>query len=222
MVAPVEHTKWMTSTWDCTLTHGYVYWASPLAKWTSYSTHGVRVFTVELLWTIFEQLFPPPPYPPPLPLARPPPQYAGPKLVCTFKNDLKWPKIKKATNSKLYYIKFNISISTILRNKSSLTRAKAGYANYNFQNENFHNHPQVRTRPVFLWMVTHSTIKVYISAIRNLHVASVQHRHFTDQLTSRLEQVLRGIKKEQSYRLPTKIRLPITIQIMRQIKELLL
>ena len=70
--------------------------------------------------------------------------------------------------------------------------------------------------------ITYSTIKVYISAIRNLHVASGQHHHFTDQLTPRLEQVLRGIKKEQSYRFPTKIRLPITIQIMRQIKELLL
>ena len=35
-----------------------------------------------------------------------------------------------------------------------------------------------------------------------------------------LEQVLRGIKKEQTYRLPTKIRLSITIQIMRQIKKL--
>ena len=70
--------------------------------------------------------------------------------------------------------------------------------------------------------ITYSTTKVYISAIRNLHVASGQHRHFTDQLTPRLEQVLHGIKKEQSYRLPTKIYLPITIEIMRQIKELLL
>ena len=43
--------------------------------------------------------------------------------------------------------------------------------------------------------ITYSTIKVYISAIRNLHVASGQHHHFTDQLTPRLEQVLRGIKK---------------------------
>ena len=58
--------------------------------------------------------------------------------------------------------------------------------------------------------------------IHNLHVASGQHHHFTDQLTTRLEQVLCGIKKEQSYRFPTKIRLPIAIQIMRQIKELLL
>ena len=46
------------------------------------------------------------------------------------KNDLKWPKIKQVTNSKLYYLKFNISI--ILLNKTGLTRAKAGYTNYNF------------------------------------------------------------------------------------------
>ena len=64
--------------------------------------------------------------------------------------------------------------------------------------------------------ITYSTIKVYISAICNLHVASGQHRHFTDQLTPHLEQVLRGIKKEQSYWFPTKIRLPITIQIMHR------
>ena len=63
---------------------------------------------------------------------------------------------------------------------------------------------------------------MYISAIRNLHVTSGQHLYFTDQLTPRLEQVLCGIKKEQSFRLPMKIRLPITIQIMRQIKDLLL
>ena len=63
---------------------------------------------------------------------------------------------------------------------------------------------------------------MYISAIRNLHVTSGQHLYFTDQLTPRVEQVLRGIKKEQSFRLPMKICLPITIQIMRQIKDLLL
>ena len=34
---------------------------------------------------------------------------------------LKWPKIKQVTNPKLYYIKFNVSISTIVLNKASLT-----------------------------------------------------------------------------------------------------
>ena len=68
----------------------------------------------------------------------------------------------------------------------------------------------------------HSTIKVYISAICNLHVMSGQHHHFANQLTPRLEQVLRGIKRDQSCRLPARVRLPITIQIMQQIKEHLL
>ena len=58
--------------------------------------------------------------------------YAGPKLVRTLKNNLKLPKIKQVTNSKLYYIKLNISISTILLNKAGLTRGKAGYTNHNF------------------------------------------------------------------------------------------
>ena len=70
--------------------------------------------------------------------------------------------------------------------------------------------------------IMYSTIKVYISAIRNLHVMSGQHHHFANQLTPRLEQVLRGIKRDQSSRLPARVRLPITIQIMQQIKENLL
>ena len=53
-------------------------------------------------------------------------------------------------------------------------------------------------------------------------MASGHHLQFANQLTPRLEQVLRGIKREQSCRLPKKIRLPITTQIMQQIKELLL
>ena len=44
--------------------------------------------------------------------------------------------------------------------------------------------------------IMHSTIKVYISAIRNLHIMSGQHHHFANQLTPRLEQVLRGIKRD--------------------------
>ena len=107
---------------DCTVGHGFVYWASPLTKWTA-------LVSVSSLWSFSGQFFTScshlPLHPQPLPPARPPPQYAGPKLVCSFKNDLKWPKVKQVTNSKLYYIKFNISISTILLNKAGQTRAKA-------------------------------------------------------------------------------------------------
>ena len=44
---------------------------------------GIRILTVELLWMVFHKmLLPPTPLTPP---AHPPPQYAGPKLVHTFK-----------------------------------------------------------------------------------------------------------------------------------------
>ena len=61
---------------------------------------------------------------------------------------------------------------------------------------------------------------MYISANHNLHVASGKHQHFAKQLTPSLEQVLRGIKWEQAYSLPAKVHLPITTQIMQQIKQL--
>ena len=95
---------------------------------------GVCVFTVELLWTVFEQLLPPPSPPPRscLPPAHPLNTLAQ-NWCAPPKNYLKWPKIKQVTNSNLHYIKLNISISTILLNKASLTRAKAGYTNYNFK-----------------------------------------------------------------------------------------
>ena len=124
-MAPVEHTKWMASTWDCTLGHDCIHWASQLTMDCS----GVHFFTVELLWTAFHKLLPPP-TPPLCP-------YCLPTLLATLaqnwcapsKNDLKWPKIKQVTNSKLYYIKFNRSISTVLLNKAGLTQAKVGYTN---------------------------------------------------------------------------------------------
>ena len=60
---------------------------------------GVRVFTVELLWTVFEQLQPPPSLHPSLP-----PSIRWPKIGAHLqKNHLKWPKIKQVANSNLYY-----------------------------------------------------------------------------------------------------------------------
>ena len=64
-------------------------------------------------------------------------------------------------------------------------------------------------------------IKVYLSAVRHLHVSEGYHDHFNLQLTPRLQLVLRGIKKHQSSTLPRRIRLPITIQIMYGIKKVL-
>ena len=124
-MAPLECTKWMTSTWDCTFGHGCVHWASQLTIWTA-------LLSVSSLWSFSGQFFTCCCHlPPHLPFTHPH-SYAGPKFVRTYKNDLKWPKIKQVTNSNLYYIKFNISISIILLNKASPTLAKAGYTNYNF------------------------------------------------------------------------------------------
>ena len=98
-------------------------WLCLLGLTTNYmDCSGVCIFTVKLLWTVFHMLLPPPT--PPLPPAHPPPQLCWPKIVAHLQKDnLKWPKIKQLTNSKLYYnniIKFNRSITTILLNKAGL------------------------------------------------------------------------------------------------------
>ena len=81
-MAPVERTKWMKSTWDCTLSHGCVYWASGLTKngllWCPCLHCGASLDSFSTAVAISL------PTPPPLPLAHPPPQYAGPKLVCIY------------------------------------------------------------------------------------------------------------------------------------------
>ena len=72
---------------------------------------GDHVFAVELLWTLFYKLLPPPtPLPHPRPPARPPTPLATlAQNWCapSKKNDLKWPQIKQVTNSKPHYIKAN-------------------------------------------------------------------------------------------------------------------
>ena len=44
--------------------------------------------------------------------------------------------------------------------------------------------------------LTYSTIKAYLSAVQNLHVTAECHAAYSRALTPCLEQVLRGIKKE--------------------------
>ena len=58
---------------------------------------------------------------------------------------------------------------------------------------------------------------MYLLAVRNLHVKAGLHSEFAAQLTPRLEMVLRGIKDKSST--APRPRLPITIKIMRKIKE---
>ena len=69
--------------------------------------------------------------------------------------------------------------------------------------------------------LAYSTIKVYLSAVRNLHVAAGMHQTFSSQLTPRVQQVLRGIQKTLAVGKPAKVRLPITINIMVKIKAIL-
>ena len=70
--------------------------------------------------------------------------------------------------------------------------------------------------------LSHASIKVYLSAIRNLHVSSGLHEEFAKQLTPHLELVLKGIKKEKAKAAPLPTRMPITIDIMVKIKVTLL
>ena len=92
---------------------------------------GVLVFAVKLLWTLFHQAFatshPTPILPPTHPLS-----YTGPKLVRTFKNDLKWPEIKQATNFKLHYNKANGLLSLVLQRIVGLTQAKLTFLKWRF------------------------------------------------------------------------------------------
>ena len=90
------------------------------------------------------------------------------------------------------------------------------------------SHPIPATEAALALFATHlasinlsyTTIKVYLSAMRNLHVSEGYHERFNLQLTPRLQLVLRGIRKHQSLTLPKKINLLITIQIMCSINLL--
>ena len=70
--------------------------------------------------------------------------------------------------------------------------------------------------------LAHSTIKVYLSALRNLHTATGHHQTFASQLIPRLEQVLQGIKRTQASKSTPRVRLPITLQLMHKIRTALL
>ena len=46
--------------------------------------------------------------------------------------------------------------------------------------------------------LTHSTIKVYLSSIRHLHVTQGKHSQFSTAFTPRLQQVLKGINNNNN------------------------
>ena len=62
--------------------------------------------------------------------------------------------------------------------------------------------------------LTHQTIKVYLSAVRNLYITAGLHNQFAAQLTPRLEMVLKGIKKDKAAAATPRTRLPITVEIV--------
>ena len=70
--------------------------------------------------------------------------------------------------------------------------------------------------------LAHSSIKVYLSAVRNFHVQAGLHVEWERLLTPRLQLVLRGIKRAKATSPPTAARLPITVEVMRQIKAVLM
>ena len=69
--------------------------------------------------------------------------------------------------------------------------------------------------------ISQGTIKVYLSAVRHMHVCKGLHNHYNRQITPRLHLILRGIKKRQAGMHSRKTRLPITIQMLSNIKALL-
>ena len=75
-----------------------------------YEMHARPRISGYALWSFSGQLFAScchlPPQPPQTPLAMLAQNWCAPS-----KNDLKWPKIKQVTNSKLYNIKINRSIA---------------------------------------------------------------------------------------------------------------
>ena len=70
-------------------------------------------------------------------------------------------------------------------------------------------------------MLAYSTIKVYLSPIRSLHVATEMHLIFSSQLTPRVQQVTRGIQNMLWADKPVPVCPPITIDIMDTIKATL-
>ena len=69
--------------------------------------------------------------------------------------------------------------------------------------------------------IAHTTIKVYLAAIRHLHISVGMHQTYNQQLSPYLELVMKGIKKEQLHRKPQRQRLPITSSIMASIYTVL-
>ena len=69
--------------------------------------------------------------------------------------------------------------------------------------------------------ISHTTIKVYLAGVRHMHVSAGLFSFFDKQLTPRLQLTLKGIQKNQATTQPSRIRLPITLQLTGNIETLL-
>ena len=69
--------------------------------------------------------------------------------------------------------------------------------------------------------ISQGTIKVFLSAVRHMHICKGLHNHFNHQVTPRLQLILRGIKKRQTGMNSTRTRLPVTVQMLHSIRSLL-
>jgi len=69
--------------------------------------------------------------------------------------------------------------------------------------------------------ITYSTIKVYMSTIRHMHVTEGCHEEFYSQLTPRVQLALKGIQKSQATSHTQRTCLLITLEIMHSINGLL-
>ena len=71
--------------------------------------------------------------------------------------------------------------------------------------------------------ISHSTINVYLSAVQHMHISAGVHNFFNEkeQLTPCLQLTIKRIQKSQASAKPSRIRLPITLKIMGDIKALL-
>ena len=66
--------------------------------------------------------------------------------------------------------------------------------------------------------LSHKTIKVYLAAVRNMHVTSGLHEHFSKQINPRLELVLKDNSKGPDSK---SVQLPIMVTIMDKIHQII-
>ena len=69
--------------------------------------------------------------------------------------------------------------------------------------------------------ILHASIKVYLSAVRHMHIMRGLHSEFNQQLTLWPNFILKGIKRQQASTHSPRITLPITIHILHKIHPFL-